>query len=735
MAGVIIVKLLDQRDRDKNRKTYKLYFPTDLDAESVISWVRSISGTLRSSNRGFTGVPTVAFELWATNAGIEHRLKVPWQHADYVVSQLRSLVPGIRVTPDDEYPHRRWTKAVEVGLTHTTHQLRIYDHAATSSSLLASVQALQEGEAVLMQWVVTPAAPEHLPIYHETESEYINLHKVLKGSQASRDEVNDRRGKLEEPNVHAVLRVAAVANTDVRASHLVYRIRASLAATRSPATKFNKRLVRASSLQKRIDECAAPLHFPMKLSAPELSALIAWPIGNPFVSGLPQGLARQLPSSDIVPREGRVIGRSNFPGNERPVALSFTEARKHMHVIGPTGAGKTVLLANLMKQDIDAGFGVVLIENKGDLFHAALNYIPWNRRKDVVVLDVHDSKYPVGFNLLDQGDPLVIVDELTALFDHLYKEARGVWTREVLFHGLRTLVTVPGLTFVDLATLLVPMTREEIEWADNVIRSLQDRELRNFWQRFQNQPKATQDRITQPVMDRIWQLNARPEIRHIIGQSESSFQLTDIVKQNKILLVNLSGLPRDTATLTGTLLMNGLWHAVKTTSTERPNFLYLDEFQDFLNLPVDPEDMLAKARGFGLGMTLAHQHLGQLPTDMRQAVLANARSKVVFQTTSDDAKAMAREFGTSVSDHDFMHLGRYEAIARVATDGGVSAPFTLTTSEPAPSRGFAQEVKDQSRLSYGRPLKDVEQQITARRMPEKAPKTKRPAIGTDPSWG
>ncbi len=58
--------------------------------------------------------------------------------------------------------------------------------------------------------------------------------------------------------------------------------------------------------------------------------------------------------------------------------------------------------------------------------------------------------------------------------------------------------------------------------------------------------------------------------------------------------------------------------------------LYLDEFQDFLRLPVDPEDMLAKARGFGLGVTLAHQHLNQLPTRMRQAVLANARPKVIF---------------------------------------------------------------------------------------------------------
>jgi hypothetical protein len=42
--------------------------------------------------------------------------------------------------------------------------------------------------------------------------------------------------------------------------------------------------------------------------------------------------------------------------------------------------------------------------------------------------------------------------------------------------------------------------------------------------------------------------------------------------------------------------------------------------------------------------------------------LANARSKVVFQTTYDDARVFAREFGRSVTDEDFMALGRFEAI-------------------------------------------------------------------------
>lgn len=722
------MRLKDQALRDSDRKTYTLTFPSTLDAPRVLAWLRSISGTLKSGPSRLMGVPTIAFELWATDRGITHRLKVPWQHADYVIGQLRSLVPGIRVTPDEEIPHAIWTTAVEVGMSNPSRNLRITTPEDVSASLLASVQALKPGETVIMQWIVTPAVPERPPISPSKSNEF-SWWSWFTTPSASSDEVNDRRAKLSEPNLLAVLRIGALAETEIRADHLIYRLRAALAAVRTPYNHFTKRRVGAEKLQARLDTAAGVLTFPMQLSASELTALLAWPIGSPFVAGLPQGLARHLPATEAIARDGLRIGRSNFPGNERPVAIAHLDALKHIHVIGPTGVGKTTLLANMLEQSVAQGYGLVLIESKGDLFHQALDYIHRERIKDVIVLDVNDAAMPVGFNIMGEGNKRAVVDEITQLFSHLYSDARGVWTREVLYHGLHTLQTRDGLTFVDLAPLLSPMTDEESAWRDDLIRSLQDGELRNFWQRFENQPRAAQDRITQPVMDRIWQLNARPEIRNIIGQSQSSFTMTDVVRDSKVLLINLSGVGQETASLAGTLLMSALWRAVKTTRLEKPTYLYLDEFQDFLNLPIGAEDMLAKSRSFGLGMVLAHQHLGQLPTDVRGAVLANARSKVVFQTTADDARVMAREFGTNVEEHDFMHLGRYEAVARIATGDGVSAPITLTTSAPHPRLGYAGAVRDASRRAHGRSAASVEAEIKRRRTLDGARKKPRPRIG------
>src|SRR4051812_46823724 len=193
IAGIVLVRHLDQQDRDRQRLTYKIAFPHELTEESVTAWIRSISGTLRGSSMRFTGTPTIGFEVWASSAGIVHRLKVPWQHADYVISQLRALVPGVRVTPEEEWPRRNWTRSVEVGLTNSSRPLRIKSAADLSASLLAAMQAMDAGEEMIIQWVVTPAIPKHKPIYRETRSDMISARHLTHGNLASRDEVTERR--------------------------------------------------------------------------------------------------------------------------------------------------------------------------------------------------------------------------------------------------------------------------------------------------------------------------------------------------------------------------------------------------------------------------------------------------------------------------------------------------------------------------------------------------------------
>ena len=89
--------------------------------------------------------------------------------------------------------------------------------------------------------------------------------------------------------------------------------------------------------------------------------------------------------------------------------------------------------------------------------------------------------------------------------------------------------------------------------------------------------------------------------------------------------------------------------------------------------------MLAEARGYRLSMVLAHQHLGQLPKDLREAVSANARTKVWFSMSPEDAHVLERHVAPEISEHDLSHLGAYTAAARLVVDGEETPAFTLCT--------------------------------------------------------
>jgi len=722
--------------RDYERRAYTLSFPAGLSTDQVLAWVQSISGIQRAGPLRQSGSPTLVFELWATDRGITHRLKVPWQHADYVMSQLLTLVPGVRFSLEDNLPSHDWTSVVELGETDPTRSLRIPSSEHLSSSLLASVQVLGENEALLMQWVITPTLPQRPPSEHKPFPMSHWSYRLLTGEfLADKDEAKDRQEKLSEPNVLGVLRVAATADSDDRADHLLYRVQAVLASVRSPNNRFKKRRVSISTLKERVRAASGSMVFPAQLSASELVGLIAWPIGEPHIAGLPQGRARHLPATEAISRVGRVVAVSNFPGSERPLALSPVDSCKHLHVVGPTGVGKTTLLSNLIAQDMAAGYGVILIESKGDLFQEALDRVPKDRLDDVIILDVTDTDYPVGFNIL-QGSPQIAAADIQRLFDHLYpQDSRGVRVRQGMYHAIMTLMnstnaTVP-MTFADIGPLCVPRANQ-VGFSDNLIRGVaHEEELALFWQEIENLKREQRAVYFGPIIDRVWQLNSRRAIRNIIGQSKSGFDMREVVSGNKILLVNLGRATEgsDTAALVGSLLLHSIWSVVLggASSPSSPTFLYLDEFQDFLNLPIAAQDMFAQARSKGLPMTVAHQFMGQLSRDLQDAVLANARSKVVFQTSSDDARLFAREFGRSVEDHDLMHLGPYEVIVRLATRDGVSAPVTGVTQPSSRPVGLANEARRLSREKYGRPVSDVEVEINARRNAEDTTK-KRPKV-------
>lgn len=739
IGGILMVQTLNRRKFDSDRQSFMLNFPSNMDASKVLAWLRAAPRALRRSKLNLTASQSMAFETFATDQGLRHRLIVPTSKVDDIIPQLRALVPGVTATPEESPLNVDWTMAVEVGETSKSRSLSIANTTDTATSLLASLQPLNPGESILMQWVISPAGMVPLP---QQNSKSIESKWGRLTGDANSDEIKERRDKLSEPNFMCVLRVAAKAATPGRAVNLIDRVRTKLVAVSSPHNSWYKVFGTSKGAIARVNGAASMPTWPAQLNAPELCALIAWPFGSPHVSGLPRGASRQLPANLAVPSKGIVIGASTFPDNPRPVALSYEGGLRHFYCIGGTGVGKTTLLASMAEQDMLVGHTVIVMEAKGDLFYETLARVPKSRIEDVIVVDVQDRGYPVGYNILQTGgDSRIAAGNIKDLFlSHFPDLNRTVWARSMLHRGLETLATDKTTAFTDIIPLLSPQSRptNERAWHDKLTSNLTDYELRHFWERHKAQSEKDQEMQARPLLDRAWIITETPEVRNIFGQATSSFTFKDVLAGNKILLINLSGIASDSAQLTGTIFMQELWSAVQAAGESRksgnkPAYLYMDEFQSFMKLPISTEEMLAKARSFGLGMRLAHQHLDQLASmpEVRSAVINNARSKVAFQLGSDDATRLAKEFGSLLTPHDLQNLREYEAYARVMTSEGASQPFSMATYPPSPRTANVEAIINRSRIKYGRPVEQVIQDMRTRRsaVQEAAPRTRqRPTI-------
>jgi hypothetical protein len=216
-----------------------------------------------------------------------------------------------------------------------------------------------------------------------------------------------------------------------------------------------------------------------------------------------------------------------------------------------------------------------------------------------------------------------------------------------------------------------------------------------FFSRFSDWSEGERGQAVSAVINKVSPLTDRRALRAMLGQAQPNWTMQQVIDESKILLVALpSGLAGSYAVdLLGGLIVRMVWNAAMRRAAapqhqRRPTALYIDEAARFLRSGADLADMLARARGHGLDVITALQHLGQAPVKLRAALLSEARTKVALQPGADDAVTLARAFGPLVRPDDFLTLESHTALAVVATAGGVSTPVTLATAPPPAPTGW-----------------------------------------------
>lgn len=700
-------------------RAVRLTFPRDTRPEQVVTFARSLSGLLPPWWRRWLGTPAVIFEVAADERGIVHRLLVPAGEAGYVLAQLQAAVPGTRVEPEEPTPIEV-RAATELRVSSAQVPLRTDQPEATVAGLLATLQPRRAGELCVIQWVLAPAPSGRCSGFVPLPSVLAELSLAGGRVQATVpvEQARAEREKRSEPEVHAVCRLGVRAASPEREARVLRRMIGAFHAGNAPGVSFRVRWLPARLIARRIAQRRQG-GWTSLLNAKEVAGFLGIPIGDPQLPGLTLGGARQLAPPSELPRRGRVLGRSTFPGAERRLALSVDDSLRHLHVVGPTGVGKSTLLLNLIAGDMATGRGVVVVDPKGDLVADVLERVPRHRVGDVILLDPTDVERPVGFNLLAGASeaPELVVDQVVSVFHHLFSAFWGPRTDDILRAALLTLAAEPGMTLVEVPQLLTDeaFRRRMVAAVDDPVA------LEPFWAWYEAMSPAERAQAIGPVLNKLRTFLLRRRLRNVIGQAESTFELEAVLRDRKILLVSLSKglLGEDAAALLGSAVLARLWQAVQgraalPPSARTPVFCHIDEFQDYLNLPTSLADVLAQARAYGFGLSLSHQHLGQLPPLVRTAVLANARTKVVFQTAASDAAVLAREFTPYLSAADLQALGPFEAVVAAAAGNRVLPPASMVTLPPGEPTGCAATARALSRQRYGRDRAEVERAMRER---------------------
>ncbi len=411
----------------------------------------------------------------------------------------------------------------------------------------------------------------------------------------------------------------------------------------------------------------------------------------------------------------RVI-RDSEVGSPEAVALGVEDGRHHLHVVGATGSGKSTLLANLALADMQAGRGVVLIDPKGDLVEDLLARLPERALKRLVLIDPKETEAPPALNVLEGEPAEVAVDHVVSVFARIFSAWWGPRTEDVLRSACSTLRRLPGATLAD-----VPLLLTDRRFRAPLVAGLSERSgLKGFWDTYDAMTPAGQAQVIGPIMNKLRAVLARRFARDLFGSATSSFDMTEVLAGGLLLARLPKGtLGEDTARLVGALLVAAVWRATTARADEhvRPDAtLYVDECQNFLALPTAIDDVLAEARGYHLSVVLAHQHLGQLPKDLFEAASANARNKVYFSVSPEDARVLARHTEPYVKPYDLCHLDAHQVACRLVVGGRDLHAFTLRTRPmPRGEAGRVADAREHARENAGHSRTDRRHDLLVRR--------------------
>ena len=436
-----------------------------------------------------------------------------------------------------------------------------------------------------------------------------------------------------------------------------------------------------------------------------------------------------------IPHEGLHLGTNTYRGDKRKIFMNNEDRFRHFYIIGQTGTGKSSIIQLMARQDFHDGKGVCIIDPHGSLIEDLMPYIPRERADDVIYFNPADTERPMGLNILEadseEEKDLVALDAMNMMVKMFGEEIFGPRIQDYFRNGCLTLMAdeEDGGAITDLVKLFT-----DDEWQRYKVSKVRNPIVKSFWEKQMAQTGQREKQEMIPYFAaKFGQFYTNALIRNIVGQTKSAFDVSDVMNNGKILLMNLSkGLVGDiNAQLLGMIAVSKIQVAAmrrqrQTNEERRDFFMYIDEFQNFVTPSI--ESILSEARKYRLGLILAHQYIDQLEKDsklsgsvsLKGAIFGNVGTMMFYKIGPQDSEVCAKEMAPVFTEQDLVNLDAFKGSMKLSVNGQPSRPFTLevprpwldTTYPKDPQAGEA--FKQLSRLTYGRQKDFVDREILRR---------------------
>lgn len=352
---------------------------------------------------------------------------------------------------------------------------------------------------------------------------------------------------------------------------------------------------------------------------------------------------------------------------ENAVHLPVQREIPHVHVLGVSRSGKSVLLGYMAVEKFKRGEAVFLFDPHGDLVENVLKMLPEGRMDDVVLVDfgLEDATPQITIREnIDIVNPSKASDDLSEAMRDVSSSSEKYWGPKMSYYFAclyYVFCVLPDLMLADLRLLVSRSPK-----AKNLRNKVKARISHPIVRDFLEEIDFISYESLVPVLTRLSHVLLDEKSLRLFTLDTNRISVSDILETGKLCLINLSigiiGKQRSSilsGLMDSLINNNALARAKIPYSKRKPCTVIKDEF--YLG-PGDIESQLVGYGKYGLSVVFANQYLTQVDGQTRD-VLGTAGTRIVFKVRRADAEVIGRDFG--IDPDELTSLRKFQAFVKI----------------------------------------------------------------------